>query len=193
MLRRISSYLWVLRCIHLRDDGCIIIHFYLLFYHCVLMIRWHDSICEPLPSLADDLLSLAAFSCLISCSYRRCCSYGRYLIVRCRIDWVRLRMVDCGWLLRKVMRYMKLLTYLWTITDLSSLLWYSLITSVWRNKVLLASRWALDLLEHLWYLLAFKCVMSIGRICFLMVRWMEISESLGHCPWIRRVILLYKI
>ena len=150
MLRRIASYLWVLRCIHLRDDWSIIIHFYLWFYHCVFMIRWHDSICEPLPSLADYLLSLAALSCLVRCSYRRCCRYGRYLIVHCRVDCVRLWVVDCWWLLRKVMRHMQLLTYLRTIADLSLLLRYSLITIIWRNKVQLASRWALYLLEHLW-------------------------------------------
>ena len=112
VLRRSAPYLRILRGIHLRDEGRVVVDFDLRLDHSVVVARRHYCVREPLPSLADDLLPLAPFARLVASS--DCGSSGdRGNLV---VHWVGgccwLRVVHHGLLLREIVRDMKLLAYL---------------------------------------------------------------------------------
>ena len=62
------------------NNRVVIAHFDLLLNYCVILTSWYTSLCQPLPSLFNNLLFRSTFSILLSralsdCGGSRNCSY----------------------------------------------------------------------------------------------------------------------
>jgi hypothetical protein len=150
----------------------------MLFNHgLVLGYNWFLN--EPLSSLSNLCIIVSSALC------DSCRSSYSHLIVIWRhslIIWSLLFRLNL-----LIMIDLHLLTYLRSVTYLSSLLRDSWVYGCWREKVLLTCC-SFQWLINFCHLLILNSLLSIARVSFMM-RWEVILEVLSHSPWIFNIFL----